>query len=285
MSCRAVRLFFCFLCSNMWLFQAWARINLPVAVTRIRLAIPFRVLILGTGRGSFWFRFFGGGLGVRGEDQEEVAALHDRSALDDRDVLRRVRHPIEDPSPDLLVDHLAAPEHDRHLDLLALLQKLLDALELGLEVMLGDFRPELHLLELGDVLAAPLVFLLLDRLELVLAVVDQAADGRLSLRRELDEVQALFRRDAFRGIQAEDSQLIALVVDQAHFRRADLIVDAKFLEGYRSLPRSSVSFVRFLQIQKTRTAKPVRLQKRTSSAWRLEVRDGPCFNVRNGTRG
>src|SRR3984893_60063 len=243
----------------MWLFQAWARISLPVEVTRIRFAIPFRVLILGTGGRSFWFSLFGGGLGVRRQDQEEVATLHDRRPLDDRDVLRRVRHPIEDPSPDLLVDHLAAPEHDRHLDLLALLQKLFDALELGLEVVLGHLRPELHLLELDDVLATPLVLLLLDRLELVLAVVDQAADGRLSLRCELDEVQALFRSYAFRGIQAEDSQLIALVVDQAHFRRVDLIVDAKFLEGYWSLPRSSVSFVRILQIQKTRTAKPVRL--------------------------
>src|ERR1700694_1583539 len=243
----------------MWLFQAWARISLPVEVTRIRFAMPLRVFNLGTGGGSFWFSFFGGGLRVGCEDQEEVAAFHDGRALDDGDVLRRVRHPIEDPSPDLLVDHLTAPEHDRHLDLLALLQKLFDALEFGLEVVLGHLRPELHLLELDDVLAAPLVLLFLDRLELVLAVVDQAADGRLSLRRELDEVQALLRRDALRGIQAEDSQLIALVVDQAHFLGADLIVDAKFLEGYRSLPRSSVSFVRFLQIQKTRTAKPVRL--------------------------
>src|SRR6202521_1169171 len=115
----------------MWLFQAWARISLPVEVTRIRFAIPLRVLILGTGGGSFWLWLFGGGLGVGGEDQEQDAALHDRSALHDRDVLRRVSHPIEDPSPDLLVDHLAAPEHDRHLDLLPLLQKLFDPLELG----------------------------------------------------------------------------------------------------------------------------------------------------------
>src|SRR5438105_459520 len=213
----------------MWLFQAWARISLPLAVTRMRLAMPLRVFNLGIGRGR--------------QDQEEVAALHDRRPLHHRDVLGRVRHPVEDPSPDLLVDHLAAPEHDRHLDLLALLQKLFDALELGLEVVLGHLRPQLHLLELDDVLAPPLVLLLLDRLELVLAVVDQPADRRLRERSELDEVQAFFGRDPFRGFQAEDSQLIALVVDQAHLLGADLIVDPEFLEGYRSLPRSSFSCV------------------------------------------
>src|SRR5579859_530133 len=161
----------------MWLFQAWARTSLPFAVTRIRFAIPLRVLILGTGGCSFWLRLLGCRLGGRGEDQEEVAALHDRRPLDDGDVLGLFRHPIEDASPDLLVDHLTAPEHDRHLDLLALLQELLDALEFGLEIVLGHLRPELHLLQLDDVLAPALVLLLLDRLELVLAVVDQAADG------------------------------------------------------------------------------------------------------------
>src|SRR5258708_34398865 len=125
-SCRAVRLFFCFLCSNMWLFQAWARISLPVEVTRIRFAIPLRVLILGTGLGSFGFGFFGGGLGVGGEDQEEVAALHDRRPLDHRDVLGRLSHPIHGPAADLLVDRLPAPEHDRHPGLLAPLPQLLD---------------------------------------------------------------------------------------------------------------------------------------------------------------
>src|SRR5947199_191790 len=93
------------------------------------------------------------------EDHEEVSALEQRLALDDRERLGVVRDAIEDPPTDILMDHLAAPEHDRHLDLLSCFEELSQTLELGLEIVLGDLRPQLHLLQLGDVLLAALVFL------------------------------------------------------------------------------------------------------------------------------
>src|SRR5439155_188279 len=82
-----------------------------------------------------------------GEDHEEVSALEQRLALDDRERLGVVRDAIEDPPADILVDHLAAPEHDRHLDLLSCFEELSQTLELGLEIVLGDLRPQLHLLQ------------------------------------------------------------------------------------------------------------------------------------------
>src|SRR4030088_1961573 len=97
-SCRKARLRLADLCANRWLFQACLRISFPFRVTRTRSAIPLRVLSLGTlrillGRSprtgsdcAGWWCWL-----VQGrEDHEEVAAFHDRLALDDRDVLRRV---------------------------------------------------------------------------------------------------------------------------------------------------------------------------------------------------
>ena len=91
--------------------------------------------------------------------------------------------------------------------------------------MLGHLRPQLHLLELDDVLLAPLVLLALDGLELETSVVHQPRDRRLRLRRHLDEVESLLAGDAQSGVQGNYPELVVLVIDQPHFGAADLIVD------------------------------------------------------------
>src|SRR5882762_7087758 len=151
--------------------------SFPFFVTRTRFAMPFWVLSLGTGG-----CLLDGALAARRKDHEEVLAFEQGCAFDNREGLRVIRDPVEDPSPDVLMDHLAAPEHDRHLYLLSCFEELLQTLELRLEIVLGDLRPQLHLLQLRDVLLAALVLFLLDRLELIASVIDQAADRRAGLR-------------------------------------------------------------------------------------------------------
>src|SRR3981081_1370146 len=211
--------------------------SFPVRVTRTLLARPLRVFSLGTGGG-----LLGGALPRRCQDHEQVLALEQGRALNDRERLRVVRDPVEDPSPDVLVDHFAAPEHDRHLYLLSCFEELLQTLELGLEIVLLDCRRELPLLQLGDVLLAPLVFFLLDRLELVASVVDQAADWRARLRRHFYDVEALLAFDAQSGVQAGPSQLVVLLIDQPHFRAANLIVDLQLFKRDETLPRVNSGF-------------------------------------------
>src|SRR5260370_21491921 len=91
--------------------------SFPFRVTRTRLAMPFWVLSLGTRR----HLFLGGrgALAARRQNHEQVLALQQRLAFDDRELLGIIGHALEDLPPYLLVDHLAAPEHDRHLDLLS----------------------------------------------------------------------------------------------------------------------------------------------------------------------
>src|SRR5947207_712993 len=217
--------------------------------------MPFRVFSLGTGR----LGLLRGRLAGRREDHEEVSALEQRLALDDRERLGVVRDAIEDPPADILVDHLAAPEHDRHLDLLSCFEELSQTLELGLEVVLRHLRTKLHLLELDDVLLAPLVLLTLDGLELEASVIHQAADRRARLWRHLDEVQALLVCDAKRGVQGKHTQLVVLVVDQSHFRAADLIVDPQLFKRYGSKPRPNSGLLySSIQINKTDSTPAVR---------------------------
>src|SRR5260370_24159018 len=185
-----LRLRFSDLCSSRWLFQALARMSLPVLVTRMLLANPLRVFILGTGGG-----LLGGAhsasLAAGREDHEKVLAFEERLALDDREGTCVIGHPVEDSPPDVLVHHLAAAKHDRHFHLLPCFQELPQTLELGLEIVLGHLRPQLHLLELDDVLLAPLVLLALDGLELESSVVHEPGDRRARLWRPLDAVEPL----------------------------------------------------------------------------------------------
>src|SRR5215471_6319970 len=220
------------LCFRRWLFQPCFLISFPFRVTRMRSLRPLRVLSLGNLRSLLALVSVGArrdGLRLRlvqrSEDHEEVAALHDGLALDLRDVLGRVGHPLEQPSTDVLMDHLTAAEHDRHLDLLTLLQERPHASEFGLEVVIRDLGPKLHLLELDDVLPPPLILLPLDRLELVTAVIQQPADRRAGLWCNLDQVDTLLARDPLGRLDAQDAQLVVLIVDQANLVGTDLFVD------------------------------------------------------------
>src|SRR5437879_3782406 len=136
------------------------------------------------------------------------------------------------------MDQLSTAEHDRDLDLLTLLQERPHAAELRLEVVVGDLRPKLHLLELDDVLAAALVLLPLDRLELVATVVEQPAHGRAGLRCHLDQIDAFFSCDPLSRVEAQDAQLVVLIVDQANLVGSDLFVDPKLLKRDGPLPQT-----------------------------------------------
>src|SRR5262249_16749571 len=145
---------------------------------------------------------------------------------------------VQQPPADLLVDHLTAAKLDCHLDLLTLLQELPHATKLGLEVVVCDFRSKLHLFQLDDVLPPTLVLLPLDRLELVATVVEQPANRGVGLGCHLDKVETLLSCDPLRCFQAQDAQLVVLIIDQTHLLGTDLLVDPKLLKRDGLLPQA-----------------------------------------------
>jgi hypothetical protein len=120
---------------------------------------------------------------------------------------------------------LAAPEHDRHLDLRALVQKALDMALLRVVVVNPDLGSELDLLDvdLGLVLPGELGFLL--QLVLVLPVVHDPRNGRIGLSCHLDEVEVLAVGVLARLVRRLEPHLLAVLVDQPHTRDANRVVD------------------------------------------------------------
>ena len=98
---------------------------------------------------------------------------------------------------------------------------------LGVVVVDADLRPELDLLhlDLALVLAGLLRLLLL--LVLVLAVIHDLGDRRVSLGGHFDEVEVLAVRVLARLVRGFDSELSTVVVDQPDAGDADRIVDAR----------------------------------------------------------
>ena len=110
---------------------------------------------------------------------------------------------------------LAAPEHDRDLDLRALVEEALDVALLGLVVVNPDLGSELDLLDvdLRLVLAGELRLLL--QLVPVLPVVHDPGNRRIRLGRDLDQVEVLPVRVLARLVRRLDPELLAVLVRSA----------------------------------------------------------------------
>jgi hypothetical protein len=120
---------------------------------------------------------------------------------------------------------LAAPEHDRHLHLVLLLEEALDVAALRLVVVLGDLRAQLDLPDVGLLLVLARRLRLLLLLVLVLRVVEDPSHGRLRVRGDLDQVEIPLL-GSLEGLGGrDDADLLAVLVDQAHLGHADPLVD------------------------------------------------------------
>jgi hypothetical protein len=146
-------------------------------------------------------------------------------ALDDPVLGDLLGHPLQEAVAELGPGLLAAAEHDRDLDLVALLEEPHHVTLLGLVVVRVDLRTELHLLDdRVDLLLAVLTGLD-GRLVLELAVVHELADRRLAVRGHLDQVEVRLDSQSQGVLDADDADLFAVGADESYFRNADPIVD------------------------------------------------------------
>src|SRR5664280_2604182 len=225
--------------------NALRRRNFPLPVILIRFLAPLSVFIFGISallcryfyrntRHDFvlwwyWLDFFdtlGLGLLVGPEHHDHVATVQLGGRLDFGDVGQLLDDPVEDLLSQFRVRGFSSAEHDRDLYLVTFVQELFDQPGLGIEVTGADLGPVLHLLD-ADVLGlAPRLLGLLRLVELELAVVHDATDGRTRRRGDLHEieVQAAGQRQRFTG--RHHTTLIALVVDEANCVHTNAFIDA-----------------------------------------------------------
>ena len=207
LSLLKLRLRFGDLCSSRWLFIARRRRSFPAPVSLNRFFAPLCRFCFGIV--SFHSRVL-----RWPQHHHHVPPVLQRRRLDHAELLDVLGEPHQQVPPTLRVQLLAPPEHDRDLDLRPLVEEADDVALLGVVVVNADLRPELDLLDLdlGLVLAGELGLLLL--LVAVLAVVHHLGDGRIGLRRDLDEVEALRLRVLARLVRRLDPELRPVVVDE-----------------------------------------------------------------------
>jgi len=97
---------------------------------------------------------------------------------------------------------------------------------LELIIVFVGARAELDLLDGYEGLLVLSLFLLLFLLVLPFAEVDDAANRRLSLWRDFDQVQTLAASDLDRLLRSHYSELRAFVVDDPNFSHSNTLVDA-----------------------------------------------------------
>src|SRR5215208_7440286 len=193
------------------------RSNLPDPVTLNFFFAPECVFCFGISFGSCVLR--------RAEHHRHVPTLEEGRRLDHPDLLHVLVEAHEEIAPALRMLALAAAEHDRDLDLRALIQEALDMALLGLVIVDSDLRTELDLLDVDLRLVLPRELRLLLLLVAVLPVVHHPRDRRIGLRCNLDQIQVA-RIGVLAGLVGRlDSELTGVLVDQAHPRHANLVVD------------------------------------------------------------
>ena len=122
--------------------------------------------------------------------------------------------------------HLPAAEANGRLHLIAVLQEADDVVLLEVEVVLVDARPELHFFDDDDFLLLLGLALFLLLLKHIFPVVHDLADRRVRRRRDLYEIEVLFSCQILRLLDGNDSDLLAVLVDQADLGGADHVVNS-----------------------------------------------------------
>ena len=216
----------CVFCLGMWVPSSFG--SLVLGAVRVRpcsgaaVSASARLLVLLGGVGLLEV----GGVLVRCEDHDHVAAVLLGRGLDEAELLDVLAEALQQPEAQLGTRLLAPAEHDRDLDLVAGLEEPDDVALLRLVVVRVDLRPELHLLDDGEHLVLAALTGLLGRLVLELAVVHELADRRPRHRRDLDEVEVAVLGELEGLVDRHDADLLAGGTDQPDLGDADPVVDA-----------------------------------------------------------
>src|SRR5438105_960293 len=271
-SLRKPRLRFADFFSSLWLFIACRRRTLPAADSLNRFFAALDVFVFGiVSRHSRILR--------RPEQHHHVASVEEGRGLDLPDLLDVLREAHQQVTAPLRMGRLATAEHDRDLDLRALVEEALDVGLLCVVVVDSDLRPELDLLDVDRRLVLPGELRLLLLLVPVLPVVHHPRDRRIGLGSDLDEVEILRVRVLERLLRLLDPHLTAVLVDQPYARDPDRVVDPSLLDRadgldwpprpQRALTKLAFSFlVERLELQAAarHPRRPTRFEPPTS-AW------------------
>ncbi|CAD5930546.1 protein of unknown function [Streptomyces sp. KY75] len=163
---------------------------------------------------------------VRAQNHDHVPAVLLRVGLDEAQILHVRSETLEQSEAQLRAGLLTTTEHDRDLDLVALLEEPDDVTLLGVIVVRVDLRPELHLLDDRVRLVLARLTGLHGRLVLELPVVHELAHGRTGCRRHLDQVEVILLCELQGLGKRNNPDLLAAGTDKSDLGNANPVVDA-----------------------------------------------------------
>lgn len=102
---------------------------------------------------------------------------------------------------------------------------------LRFKVMLADFRPEVHRFDRGVLLMAARLAGFDAGVVLEFAVVNQLADRRIGLGRDLNQIKFQFLGRLQSHLPTDHADLFAVWPDKTDLVGADLVVDARLRSG------------------------------------------------------
>jgi hypothetical protein len=143
---------------------------------------------------------------------------------------------IEQGFAQIRVGHLAAAEEDSQLDLVSGVEELRGLATFRLEVMVVDLGPDTDLFQLDNVLMAAGLTLFAALLVAELAVVHEPADGWHGVWRHLDEIEPPLTRHLERVKRWNDTDLLAILIDQPDLANPDALIDACLDGSGNNLP-------------------------------------------------
>ncbi|CFX16749.1 protein of unknown function [Candidatus Filomicrobium marinum] len=154
-----------------------------------------------------------------------MAAFEAWFALDLCNLFQLTLDPLKYSHTKLLVRHFATTEAQGNLHLIAVVEETFDGPHLDVVVVLINRRTHLDLLDLDGLLLFACFggFFLL--LELELAVVHDLADRRLSIRRNLNEIQAGVIGAILRLEAVYHPDIFSVLINQTDFSDPNGVVD------------------------------------------------------------
>jgi hypothetical protein len=171
-----------------------------------------------------------GGL-TRRQHHNDLAAFEARLLLNLGDLDGVALDPVEQLIAQLLVRHFTAAEPQGDLDLVAFLEKPLHRAHFHVVIVIVDHRPQLDFLDLDDFLLLARFGGFLLRLIFIFAEIENLANRRDRIRRDLHQIEPGLLRHGDGGADFSDALVGAVFVDELDLANADLLVDARALLG------------------------------------------------------
>lgn len=159
-------------------------------------------------------------------DHGHVAAFDFRLLFYNGSVAELFCHLVEQYFAQLRMAHFTAAEHDRDLDLVAVLQKAGCILELNAKVMVFNTGAQLDFFDFKDFLFLAGFFFPFLLLVTIFAIIQYLAYRRTCLRRDFHQVQVVFHGHVDGVTAGHDTQLLSVLVDDADLSRTDIVIDA-----------------------------------------------------------